>query len=365
MKIAEIISFLESFAPPALQEAYDNSGLLTGNASWECNGALICLDATEAVIKEAIEKKCNLVVAHHPIIFSGLKKINEKNYVAKSIVCAIKNDIAIYAIHTNLDNVLFGVNGKIAEMLGLQNCKPLLYKVATLKKLCTFIPVEKVDEVRNAIFSAGGGSIGNYSECSFGVEGTGTFKAEQGANPVVGTINKRHNEKEGRIEIIFPSYLESAIIVALKNAHPYEEVAYDIITLNNKNSTIGSGLVGELNESISEIAFLMQLKKVFNQSVIRHTPLLGKQVKRIAVCGGAGSFLISNALAAEADFFISADFKYHEFFDAESRMVIADLGHFESEQFTIELLEEVLLQKFPTFAVLKTGINTNPVNYFI
>ncbi len=365
MKIAEIISFLESFAPLGFQESYDNSGLLIGNADVDCKGAMVCLDATEEVIKEAIEKKCNLVIAHHPIIFSGVKKINEKNYVSKSIICAIKNDLSIYAIHTNLDNVINGVNGKIAEKIGLKNCKPLLLKDATLKKLSTFVPLEKAGQVRDALFLAGGGNVGNYSECSFNVEGTGTFKAGKNTNPFVGEIDKRHTEKEVKIEMILPAYLENTIVAALKKSHPYEEVAYDIINLNNKNSAIGSGLVGELSESIDETVFLNQLKKKFNLTVIRHTPLLNRKIKKIALCGGAGSFLISNALAANADLFLSSDIKYHEFFEANERMVIADLGHYESEQFTIELLQEVLLQKFPTFAVLKTGVNTNPVNYFI
>ncbi len=365
MKIAEIISFLESVAPSTLQESYDNAGLITGNSTWDCSGIIVCLDAIEEVIMEAVEKKCNLVVAHHPIIFSGLKKINGKNYVEKSIITAIKKDIAIYAIHTNLDNVLHGVNGKIALLLGLKNCRTLQSKEATLKKLYSFVPVNFVEQVRNAVFEAGGGCLGNYSECSFNSEGTGTFKPNVGANPFVGEINKRHSENEIRIEVIFPTHLENKILSALKVAHPYEEVAYDIVALKNSDPNIGSGLFGELETSVSEIEFLNLLKSIFNLTVIRHTKLIGKPVKKIAICGGAGSFLISNALAAEVDFFISSDIRYHEFFDANGKMVIADIGHFESEQITIQLLQEVLEQKFPTFAVLKTSINTNPVHYFI
>lgn len=365
MKINEIISYLETIADTSLQEQYDNAGLITGNADWECSGIICTLDATEEVVKEAIQKKCNLIVAHHPIVFKGLKKINGKNYVEKIIIAAIKNDIAIYAIHTNLDNVKQGVNGRIAQMLGLENCKILSEKDGTLNKLFTFVPVDHADKVRNAIFAAGGGQISNYSECSFNVEGVGTFKGGEGTNPFVGEPGKQHQEKEIKIEIIFPTYLERKIMPALLAAHPYEEVAYDIIQLSNSNQSIGSGMIGELAEPIEEKQFLSNLKELFKVPVVRHSRFIGRPVKRVAVCGGAGSFLISKALGAGADIYITADVKYHEFFDANDRLLIADVGHYESEQFTINLLQEVLEQKFPTFAVLKTEVKTNSVSYFI
>lgn len=364
MKIAEITSFLESLAHPSLQEAYDNAGLITGEQNRECSGVLVSLDATEEVINEAKERKCNLVVAHHPVIFSGLKKINGKNYVEKAVIAAIKNDMAIYAVHTNLDNVLPGVNGKIASLLGLDNISVLAAKANTLKKLFTFAPVNTAEKVRQAIFAAGAGNIGNYSECSFNTAGTGTFKAGEGTNPFTGKIGVQQHEPEIRIEVIFPSFLEKQIIQNLLAAHPYEEVAYDIVSLDNIHAGIGSGLIGELKFPQQEIDFLNQLKKVFGLKIIKHTKLKGTLVKRVAVCGGAGSFLIPKALATGADFFITSDIKYHEFFDANGSMVIADIGHYESEQFTISLLQEVLEQKFPTFAVLKTEVNTNPVLYF-
>jgi dinuclear metal center YbgI/SA1388 family protein len=364
MQVAEIISFLESLANPSLQELYDNAGLITGSPGWECKGIVCSLDATEDVVKEAMAKNCNLIVAHHPIIFGGLKKINGKNYVEKTIITAIKNDIAIYAIHTNLDNVIDGVNGKMAKMIGLQKLSILSPKENTLKKLFTFVPVNKAEEVRNAIFAAGGGQIGNYSECSFNAEGTGTFKAGTGADPYVGSIGKQHQEKELKIEMIIPAYQEGKIVEAMKSAHPYEEVAYDVVTLSNKHPQTGSGILGELAQPMEEKAFLNRLKSVFQLNIIRHTRLTGKPIKKVALCGGAGSFLISSALRSSADIYITADMKYHEFFDANGRMVIADIGHYESEQFTISLLQEVLEQKFPTFAVLKTEVRTNPVYYF-
>jgi dinuclear metal center YbgI/SA1388 family protein len=363
MKIADIVNCLESIAHLSMQEPYDNAGLITGNPGWNCNGIVISLDATEEVINEAVAKKVNLVVAHHPIIFSGLKKITGKNYVERAIIAAIKNDIAIYAIHTNLDNVLSGVNGKMAKLLGLKNCTVLSPKPGTLKKLYTFVPASHSEQVRSAIFGAGAGNIGNYSECSFNVEGTGTFKAGEGANPFVGNKNERHHENEIRIETIFPGFLENKIVAALKAAHPYEEVAFDIVSLTNLHPGTGSGLIGELEKPADETGLLELLKKTFNCGAIRHTRLLGKPVKKIALCGGAGSFLIKNAIAAGADFYISADIKYHEFFDANGQLVIADIGHYESEQFTLDLLKEVLEQKFPTFAVLKTEVITNPVRY--
>jgi len=364
MTIQDITSFLEKMAPPFLQESYDNAGLITGNSNWECTGIITSLDATEAVVLEAIEKKCNLIVAHHPIIFSGLKKITGKNYVERTIITAIKNDIAIYAIHTNLDNVLQGVNGKIADQLGLINRQVLQPRTGILKKLFTFVPVEHAEKVRSAIFAAGGGHISNYSECSFNTEGSGTFKAGEGSDPFVGEIGKRHTENEIRIEVIFPAWAEKAVYQAMVAAHPYEEVAYDIISLNNTTTFIGSGLVGELPEKTTEAAFLYLIKEKFKLSVIKHTALTGKSVQKVALCGGAGSFLIDAAIGAGADFYISSDIKYHEFFDADCRLVVADIGHYESEQYTIDLLFDILREKFLTFAVLKTSVNTNPVHYF-
>jgi dinuclear metal center YbgI/SA1388 family protein len=364
MKIATIISFLESVAHPSLQEHYDNSGLITGDSGWECTGIICSLDVTEDVVKEAMDKKCNLIVAHHPIIFGGLKKINGKNYVEKTVIAAIKNDVAIYAIHTNLDNMIAGVSGKMAAMLELKNISVLSPKEGTLKKLFTFAPVDKAAQVRNSIFEAGGGHIGNYSECSFNAVGTGTFKAGQGTNPYVGNIYKQHSESELKIEVIFPAFLENKIIAAMKAAHPYEEVAYDVVAISNSHQHIGSGVIGELPEAADEKTFLLRLKEIFKVPIIRHTSFLNKPLKKVALCGGAGSFLISKALAASADAFITADMKYHEFFDANGRLLIADIGHYESEQFTINLLQEVLEQKFPTFAVLKTAVETNPVRYF-
>lgn len=365
MKIQDITTFLETLAPPVLQESYDNVGLLTGSAGWECTGVLTTLDATEEIILEAIQQKCNLVVAHHPIIFGGLKKINGKNYVEKAVITAIKNDIAIYAIHTNLDNVIAGVSGKMADKLGLVKRKILAPKQSLLKKLVTFVPHDQAPSVRDALFSAGAGGIGNYDECSFNLMGEGTFKAGENADPFVGKIGERHTEQETRIETVFPAWQQRSIEIALLKAHPYEEVAYDIYPLDNIYQQTGSGIIGELKDEMSELAFLDHLAAAFELKLVKHTPLRGKKIKTIALCGGAGSFLINAAVAAGVDFYITGDVKYHEFFDANDRLVLADIGHYESEQYTIDLLFDILSKKFTNFAVQKTGLNTNPVSYFI
>lgn len=363
MKISAIIQALESLAHPSLQESYDNAGLITGDKSAECTGIICSLDVTEEVVQEAVSKGCNIIVAHHPIIFRGLKKITGSNYVEKTIIAAIKNDIAIYAIHTNLDNVIHGVSGKMAELLNLQSTRILSPAEGQLKKLYTFVPADHAAAVRQALFTAGAGHIGQYDECSFNTPGEGTFKGSDATKPFVGEPGKPHTENEIRIETVFPAWLEGSLVKALLAAHPYEEVAYDIISLTNNHPGTGSGLIGELPAAMPEEEFLALLRTVFHCPVIRHSRKLNRPVKKVALCGGAGSFLISKALAAGVEVFVTGDLKYHEFFDANDRLLLADIGHFESEQFTIDLLQEVLAQKFPTFAVLKTAVKTNPVHY--
>ncbi len=364
MKISELVRLLEQTAPPSLQESYDNAGLLTGNPGWDCTGVLCTLDTTEEVILEAKQKNCNLVVAHHPIIFGGLKKITGRNYVERTVIAAIKHDIAIYAIHTNLDNVITGVNNRMADMLGLVNRSILAPKPSQLMKLYTFAPIDYAEKVRDALFAAGAGHIGNYSEVSFNTPGTGTFKGNELTTPYIGEKGQRHHEAEVRVETVLPAYRQKEVVDALLKVHPYEEVAYDLVPLANQNTQTGSGMVGFLPQPVTETFFLQQLKHVFGLMLVRHTRLLNKPVEKIALCGGAGSFLTKNAIACEADVYITADVKYHEFFDADGRLVLADIGHWESEQYTIDLLFDILQTNFPTFAVLKSEMNTNPVEYF-
>ena len=365
MRILDIINVLETVAPPSLQESYDNSGLIIGDAAGVCTGVMISLDATENVIEEAFKRNCNLVLTHHPIIFSGLKKINSHDYTGKAVTAAIRREISVYALHTNLDNIIQGVNGKMAEILGLKNIEALVPLKGSVKKLSTFIPILHIEKVRQSLFQAGGGKIGNYSDCSFSVMGKGSYTAGEGTNPFAGEKGKPHEEDEMKLEMVFPSHLEGSIIKALKASHPYEEVAYDIIPLSNTMASIGSGCIGDTEGEMEELEFLQMVKEKFRLTLLRHTPLTGTKVNRVALCGGAGSFLIGRALAAEADIFITSDVKYHEFFDANGRMVLADIGHFESEQFTINLLFDLLQEKFPNFAVLKSGSKTNPVQYLI
>jgi dinuclear metal center YbgI/SA1388 family protein len=365
MKLRELTSFLEEIAPLAYQEDYDNSGLIVGNQNMEVSGALISLDCTEAVVDEAIQLGFNLIISHHPIVFKGLKKFNGSSYVERVVMKAIKHDIAIYAIHTNLDHIIQGVNSKICEKLDIRNVGILKIKEGVLKKLVTFCPIADADNVRKALFEAGAGMIGNYSECSFNVEGTGTFKAGAGSDPYVGEIGKQHHEAEVRIELIYPVNMERRIIASLIEVHPYEEVAYDIYPLSNGFQEVGSGMIGNLDSDWDELEFLKFVKERLGAKVIRHTGLRSKKIRRVAVCGGSGSFLLQNAIRAGADIFITADFKYHEFFDAEGKLIIADVGHFESEQFTQELLLELITEKFRNFALRLTLQNTNPINYLI
>lgn len=355
---------LERFAAPELQEEWDNAGLITGERQWTCTGVLVALDATVEVVRDAAAKGCNLLVAHHPILFKSIRRLNGKNYIEQALIEAIKRDIAIYAIHTNLDNVVMGVNGKIAEKLGLKNSTILQPKRKVLRRLITFAPPDHAATVRQALFDAGAGHIGQYAECSFNSEGTGTFRPQAGADPYIGEVGKLQMEREAKIEIVYPVYLEYQIIKTLKSNHPYEEVAYDIFTMENIHQGIGSGVIGELPQALEAPEFLSRLKTLFHVPVVRHTAVSRRPIRKVAVCGGAGAFLTGAALAEGADAYVTADVKYHEFFDAEQKMLLADIGHYESEQFTIELLHDLLVTKIPNFAVLKTSVDTNPVQYF-
>lgn len=365
MKLKDIIDFLEELAPPSLQESYDNSGLIVGNGSEEINKAIVCLDAIESIVDEAIEKNAQLIIAHHPIVFSGLKKLNGKNYVERTIIKAIKNNIAIYAIHTNLDNVQHGVNQKISDKIGLINTKILDPKNNLLTKLNTFVPKNDAPKVLEALFEAGAGRIGKYSEASFSYEGTGTFNGDETTNAYIGKPGIRESVNEIKIEVLVENHLQNKILQALFKAHPYEEVAYDLISLKNIHQNIGSGMVGELEKEQNTEDFLRNLQSVFNVKSIKHTALVKNKIKTVALCGGSGSFLLNKAKSAKADIFITSDFKYHEFFDADNQLIIADIGHYETEQYTSELLIDNLNKKFRNFAFLLTDINTNPVKYFI
>ncbi|HMJ68005.1 MAG TPA: Nif3-like dinuclear metal center hexameric protein [Cyclobacteriaceae bacterium] len=361
--IGDVVRYLDDLAPPAYQEDYDNSGLLTGDPLLSVTSVLVTLDCTEEVVHEAIGLGANMIIAHHPIIFRGLKKLTGRNYVERTVIKAIKHDIAIFAIHTNLDNVYSGVNRKIAEQIGLKNLKILQPKKETLAKLVTFIPKENAEAVLAALHEAGAGNIGNYKNCSFTVEGTGTFMPTGDADPLVGETGVQEKVNEVRAELIFPVYRKDRVLEALRASHPYEEVAYYIQELVNENQDAGSGMVGDLEVEEEPIEFLQRLKISMHTNCVRHTPVVRPVVKRVAVCGGSGSFLLSAAIRSGADVFVSADFKYHEFFDSDGKIIIADIGHYESEQFTKELISEILREKFRTFAINFSKTVTNPIRY--
>jgi len=363
MTVKDITNYIEELAPLKYAEDFDNVGLLVGNYKTTITGVLVTLDTLENVVDEAIKKKCNLIVSFHPIIFSGLKKLNGNNYVERIVLKAIKNDIAIYAMHTALDNSVMGVSAKMAEVLELTNTKVLIPKKGLIKKLTTYVPLNDSEKVRTALFKAGAGAIGNYDNCSFSTNGIGTYKGNSESNPVIGEKGKLHSENETFISVIFEKHLQSNILKALFEVHPYEEVAYDIVTTDNLHQNIGMGIIGELSNFMTENDFLSLLKQRFNLQCIRHSKLLNKPIKKIAVLGGAGSFAIDKAKHSGADIYISSDFKYHEFFKAESQFVLADIGHYESEQFTKNLLVDYLTKKFRNFAIVLSENNTNPINY--
>ncbi|MFC7357651.1 Nif3-like dinuclear metal center hexameric protein [Jejudonia soesokkakensis] len=371
MKIKDMLYILEDIAPLAYAEGFDNTGLLVGDSSKDLTNILVTLDTLEEVVEEAIAKDCNLIVSFHPIVFSGLKKITGKTYVERVVQKAIKNDIAIFAIHTALDNSWNGVNATLCEKIGLKNRKVLIPKTETIKKLLTFVPSESASEVREALFLAGAGEIGNYSNCSFNITGRGSFNGNEDSNPVKGKRGETHFEEEIQIGITFAKHLQSRILNALFKSHPYEEVAYEITTLENTNQHIGMGMVGEFDAALSEDTFLTHLKSAMKTGCVRHSPLLQKKIKKVAVLGGSGSFVIEAAKAAGADAFVTADLKYHDFFKAEKSILLTDIGHYESEQYTKDLLVSVLTKKISNFApaltkskVVLSQTNTNPISYF-
>jgi dinuclear metal center YbgI/SA1388 family protein len=363
MKVQDVIDHLHDLAPLDYAEDFDNVGLLVGDKNQTVSGILVTLDTLEAVVDEAIEKKCNLIVSFHPIIFNGLKKLTGKTYVERVVIKAIKHNIAIFAIHTALDNAFQGVNSIICDQLNLSNKQILIPQKHTIKKLITFVPKANAENLRNALFDSGAGHIGNYDNCSFSVEGQGTFRGNDNSNPVIGEIGQKTSLEETMISVTFQKHREHNVLQALFKAHPYEEIAYEITTLENNNQHIGMGMLGELETPQDEITFLEFVKKQMKASVVRHSLLFNKPIKKVAVLGGSGSFAIGAAKASGADILITADLKYHDFFAAENDIIVADIGHYESEQFTKTFLVDYLSKKMPNFAIILSNTNTNPVKY--
>lgn len=362
MKIKEIVRALEQFAPLPLQDGFDNAGLQIGLTDATAAGALLCLDVTEEVIEEAIAKGCNLIVSHHPLIFKGYKSLTGKDYVERCIMKAIKHDLVIFSAHTNLDNAPDGVNYKIASLLGLKNVRILEPKGSALVKMVTFVPASHAQQVREALFDAGCGCIGEYDSCSYNLEGTGTFKAHEGTHPFCGRVGEMHTEPEIRIETIVPAYLQGNAISALMAAHPYEEPAYDLYPLNNVWNQAGAGIIGELPREEETMTFLNRIKTVFETGSLRYNSSRKQKIRKVAVCGGSGAFLIPTALRQNADLFLTGEIKYHDYFGKEDIQLV-EIGHYESEQFTQHLLRDRLSEWFPELKIEITEVNTNPINY--
>ncbi|MDO5570589.1 MAG: Nif3-like dinuclear metal center hexameric protein [Bacteroidales bacterium] len=363
MKIKDIIKAIEAVAPRNYQESYDNAGIQVGNPDSETNSAIICIDITEEVIDEAIAKNINLIISHHPLIFKGIKSLTGKTYIERCVIKSIQSNICLYAAHTNLDNARFGVNDFIAKKLGLSNISVLDPKPKMLAKLVTFVPFDYADKVREALFNAGAGGIGNYDSCSYNSEGFGTFKAGEECNPFCGKVGEIHKEKEIRIEVIMPLSIKNSIVSALLKSHPYEEPAFDIIALENSWDACGSGILGELESPIDELSFLKDVKTVLGNVALRYSTPRENKISKVAVCGGAGSFLIPNAISAGADAFITGEIKYHDYFGNQDDILLVEAGHYESEHLTMQLLKNILNNKYPTFETYITEVNTNPINY--
>lgn len=365
MTIQNIASHLNSWAPASTAEDYDNTGLLYGNPEAALSRILVSLDATEEVVEEAISKNCQLIISHHPILFKGLKKFNRRSYVSRALEKAIKNDVALFALHTNLDNDAAGVNLFLAEKLGLlpESLRILRPFHEKLIKLSYFVPVENHEEVLKAAHEAGAGRIGKYYDCSFSVQGRGRFTPGEGCDPSIGEIGKPEEVLEYKVDLIVPDFIFSTVLKSLREAHPYEELAYFASPVLNEWTDKGAGMIGRLPAATELHEFISLVKKSLGLKVLKYTQPVKEKVQSIAVCGGAGIFLLPDALSAGADVFLTSDVKYHEFFDAEGRIVLMDAGHFETEQFTSEGIVKNLSAQFPNIAVLLSETRTNPVNY--
>jgi dinuclear metal center YbgI/SA1388 family protein len=364
MILQHILNELESLAPPEYQEEWDNSGLLLGSPAREITGIIVSLDTTMEVLHEAISNHCNLIVSHHPFIFQGIRKITPDLPAYHLLRRLIQEDIAVYALHTSLDNSWMGINQYLGQKLGLMNTSILAPKRDSLKKLVVFCPVDHAEKVRNALFEAGAGHIGNYDCCSYNSSGQGSFRASEKANPFVGKRKVIHFEPEIRIEVIFPSAREKPLIDSMRAAHPYEEVAFDLYPLTNSFDRAGSGIVGFLEKPMSEQRFIRIVKSLVGLNSIRHSAFLGRKIRKVAISSGAGGFLIPDVIRSEADIFLTSDLKYHQFQEPGGKLLLMDIGHYESESFMKEMIRAFLIEKFPNFAVLVSATETNPVKYF-
>lgn len=363
MLVSDIIAAIEEYAPLSLQESYDNSGLQVGDRAQVVTAVLLCTDVTEEIIGEAVARGANLIISHHPLLFHGLKHLTGRNPIERIVRAAVKRDIAIYSSHTSMDNATGGVSFKMAEKIGLGNVSVMLPQPGQLYKLVVFVPIKEAARVRDAMFAAGAGRLGDYDSCSYALEGKGSFRALAGAHPWVGSIDELHHEDEMRLEVLVMRNCKDAVVQAMLRSHPYEEPAYDLIELDNPSKYTGSGVVGDTQQPIEAAEFLNSLKTAFGTAMVRYAGNIHQMISRVALCGGAGADFIGDAVAAHADIYVTGDVKYHEFTSYCDKILIADIGHYESEHFTKEIFYDIIQKKFPNFATYYAELEKNPINY--
>lgn len=365
MDIRSIINAIEDFAPRALQEDYDNSGLQAGDVTNICTGVLLALDVNKETVKEAKENNFNFIVSHHPILFKGIKSITPTSDIGSILIDAITHNISIYSAHTSLDNARFGVSYRMADKLKLQHIHTLQPQASKLCKLVVFAPTAYAESIKRALAKSGAGEIGDYRGCSYSMDGLGAYEATANAHPFIGEIGELHEEAETRIEVILPKRLLSQSLKAMLKVHPYEEPAYDIIPLLNNDAYSGSGAIGALPTPMPLKDFLQILKNVFKCPCIRHNGLNGNQlIQKVALCGGSGSFLANDAIQQGADIFVTGDVKYHDFTTINGQIVVADIGHYESEQCAKEILYDIISDKFPKLNIRQSKTENNTIKYF-
>lgn len=364
MTIKEVTQFLESRFPLYLQEDFDNCGVQCGNVNNEISGAMVCFEMTEKIIDEAISKNCNLVISHHPLILKrGITKIVPSDRVGAMICKALANNMVLYSMHTNIDSGEGGGNDVFAEKLGLSDVKVMAPVKGLYRKLVVNVPAEHSEKLKEALFKIGCGQQGNYQKCSYSTLGKGQFEPNGEAKPFIGTQNNLEKVEEERIEMIYPAYLQHAVIQAIYENHPYEEPAFDLFSLENTERKVGLGRIGELPEEMDCKEFFSYLKEKLNLEHLRYCGDEGKKIRRVAVCGGGGAGFIDTAIALNADAYVSGDFKYHDFFKSHSGTVLVDIGHYEGECFIKNIIFNLLKEKFTTFAVLSSEFENLNVKY--
>ena len=347
MKLGDLLKTFEEKLPLALKEKWDPCGLNLGGRSQQISSVLFAYDICHEVVRAAVHKKCQLIISHHPFRMKGDLNIDLDCYDGQTIALCLKNNIALYSCHTNHDASPFSLNNHYLHQLGLENILPLASSPQKLFKLVVFVPVAHSKKVMQAIFDAQGGTIGNYDECSFRTNGTGTFRGNEKSQPSIGKKHQRTEVPEDRLEVLILEDKLSAVIKAMKTEHPYEEVAYDILALENKRSDAGLGAIGEWKKTQSQAQIIAQLKNIFHISSLRLVSNGPKKIRRVAICTGSGMSLMAAAVHHRADLFITGDVKYHQAIEAKRHdLVVADVGHFYSEIAAVKILKNIFNDLF-------------------